>query len=47
MEEKKCEQGRRMGDTRVKVETVMIEKRPPIRDARVKVGKRRCEKRGV
>jgi hypothetical protein len=25
-----------MGDTRVKVETVMIEKRPPIRDARVK-----------
>lgn len=28
-----------MRDTRVKMETVMIEKRLPIRDTRVKVGK--------
>jgi hypothetical protein len=39
MGEKKCEQRHRMVDTRVKVETVMIEKRPPVRDARVKVRK--------
>jgi hypothetical protein len=36
MGEKKCEQRSRMVDTRVKVETVMIETSPPIRDVRVK-----------
>jgi hypothetical protein len=45
MGEKKCEQRRRMGDTRVKVEKLRNERGSRMRDTRVKVETIMIEKR--